>query len=316
MSKCVVDAVLELDEERRQLVSFIPSRRQIEYSGGYVCNWTTNEFSSYVNNKVQIHRDHGGPGQGSNDDDGYKSFEEDTKYFDLIHVDPWAKYQDYDTGLKHTIESIHYIHHLNPNIKFEVGTEESIKRFEPDELRKLMEDLEKNLSADAYKNIKYCVVQSGVGLDLLNMKNTGKFSVDRLVEMNKICHDFNVLSKEHNADYLTKTQVKERSELGLDAINIAPEFGQIETLCYIQALSDSYLEKLYKICYNSKRWQKWICPEDAKNTKKLIQVCGHYVFTDNSFISFKPNLDDLVKEKIKDKINLILEQNEGSGNSI
>jgi hypothetical protein len=138
------------------------------------------------------------------------------------------------------------------------------------------------------------------------MRNTGKFSAGRLREMNKVCHDFDVLSKEHNADYLAKPEIEERSELGLDTINIAPEFGQIETLCYIEALSDSDLEKFYDICYNSKRWEKWISASDTKDIKKLIQVCGHYVFTNEEFISFKPNLDNLVKEKIKNRINLII----------
>ena len=32
--------------------------------------------------------------------------------------------------------------------------------------------------------------------------------------------------------------MKLRFDLGLDSINIAPEFGQIETLCYLEAISD------------------------------------------------------------------------------
>ena len=48
MSKNVVDAVLELDKNQRNKIGFIPSRRQIEYDGGYVNKWTTNEFANYV----------------------------------------------------------------------------------------------------------------------------------------------------------------------------------------------------------------------------------------------------------------------------
>jgi hypothetical protein len=306
MSKLVVDAVLELDEKERNTIAFIPSRRQVEFSGGYVSNWTTKQFSDYVDKKVKIQRDHGGPGQGNNDDDGYESFEEDARCLDLIHVDPWKKYQNYDDGLDQTIESINHIYNLNPDIQFEVGTEESIRRFETEEFGKLLQDLKGNLDVEVFKAIKYGVVQSGVGLDLLNMKNTGEFSAKRLEEMNKICHNFGLLSKEHNGDYLTKQEIQQRFDLGLDTINIAPEFGQIETLCYIEALSDSDLKKFYDICYNSKRWEKWISTGETKDIKKLIQVCGHYVFANKDFISFKPNLDELVKEKIKSRVLSII----------
>ena len=46
MSKNVVDAAIELSKLGKFL-GLIPSRRQIENTGGYVNNWTTEEF---VNN--------------------------------------------------------------------------------------------------------------------------------------------------------------------------------------------------------------------------------------------------------------------------
>ena len=71
MSKNVVDSVIELDNP---IVGFIPSRRQVDYDGGYVNNWTTKQFSEYVNNRVVIQRDHGGESQGNKQDDGLTSF--------------------------------------------------------------------------------------------------------------------------------------------------------------------------------------------------------------------------------------------------
>ena len=96
MSKNVVDAVIEVNNDKNLKIGFIPSRRQVEYNGGYVNNWATESFSEYVkskNNTIAIERDHGGPGQGYKDDDGIKSYEIDAKYFDIIHIDPWKKYQ-------------------------------------------------------------------------------------------------------------------------------------------------------------------------------------------------------------------------------
>ena len=59
MSKNVVDAVIDSDGD----FGFIPSRRQVDYNGGYVNNWTTGEFAKYVNGRALIQRDHGGIGQ-------------------------------------------------------------------------------------------------------------------------------------------------------------------------------------------------------------------------------------------------------------
>ena len=69
MSKNVVDAIIEFDGD----FGFIPSRRQVDYNGGYVNEWTTGEFATYVNGRVPIERDHGGIGQGYKHDDGMKS---------------------------------------------------------------------------------------------------------------------------------------------------------------------------------------------------------------------------------------------------
>ena len=86
MSKNVVDVIIEVTEETGNKIGFIPSRRQVEYNGGYVNNWTTEEFSKYVNGRVLIEetRDFG---QGYVEDDGVGSFQADPEYLDIIHID-------------------------------------------------------------------------------------------------------------------------------------------------------------------------------------------------------------------------------------
>ena len=116
MSKNVVDSVIEFAEETGNNIGFIPSRRQVEHDGGYVNNWTTAEFSKYVNGRVPIERDHGGAGQGYEEDDGTQSFEIDAKYFDIVHIDPWKKYTDLSAGINETINNIRTIHSINPKV--------------------------------------------------------------------------------------------------------------------------------------------------------------------------------------------------------
>ena len=154
-----------------------------------------------------------------------------------------------------------------------------------------------------FDNIKYVVVQSGVGLNLGKRINTGTFDARRLWDMVNVCQKYKKLSKEHNGDYLNNKEIRDRFELGLDAINIAPEFGQLETLCYLEHMGDD-IEDYYQICYDSKRWEKWVdndfVPED--NKKELIKICGHYVLSDKKFLDIKPDIDFKIKVTIKNKL--------------
>ena len=110
MSKNIVDVVIERCNDSDDKIGLIPSRRQIEHNGGYVNNWTTDEFVEYVRTRssnVILQRDHAGPFQGKEEDDGLKSLSADAMAcFDLIHIDPWKKYTDLNSGIYATVELI------------------------------------------------------------------------------------------------------------------------------------------------------------------------------------------------------------------
>jgi|TARA_R100000455_G_C6269283_1_gene124876 hypothetical protein len=309
MSKNVVDAALEISNEENIKLGFIPSRRQVAIDGGYVNDWSTESFSEYVNSRLIIQRDHGGPEQGHTSDDGIESIVEDAKHFNIIHIDPWKKTKDLNTGISLTVNLIKRAYAVNPNVLFEVGTEEAIRKFDVDELDYLLRQLQRDLSKDIYDNIKYAVVQSGVGLDLANSKNTGQFSKKRLIKMLDVCKNYGLLSKEHNGDFLNSSQIKSRFDLGLSAINIAPEFGQIETRCYVDNMTENNVEMFYDICYNSGKWKKWVKKDfvPSENKKQLINICGHYVFSTVEFEKIKINVDLQVKKNIKKRIREIYE---------
>jgi hypothetical protein len=259
--------------------------------------------------KLILKRDHSGPGQGYNDDDGYKSLEEDCKFFDKIHIDPWKKYPKYKDSLQWTIDMINFCYKLNSNIEYEIGTEEAIRVFEPEELNLLVEDLKSNLDNKVFNQIKYLVIQSGTSLK--GNTNTGEYDKNRLLSMIKVAKKHNLISKEHNGDYIPSDLIKEKFRLGLDSINIAPEFGLIETQTYLDNIKDNnLLDIFFNICYNSKRWEKWV---DSKfnpheNKIELIKICGHYILSNEEFqTQIKSNLKDIDK-KIKDNIKLKLNE--------
>ena len=318
MSKNIVDTVIEYSNSFSLPFTFIPSRRQIEYNGGYVNNWTTKEFVNYVKNKgkfISVERDHGGPGQGTNMDDGVTSFKEDCKYMEIIHIDPWKKYQEYEAGLEETIKYLDICYNENPNLFFEIATEQGIRHFEVDELEKFILDLRKRLNPEIYKRIKYFVVQCGTGL--LEATNIGNYDKERLKNMIKLCKKYGFISKEHNGDWISNDLMREKFELGLDCINVAPELGQIETRAILKEINkidnvekrNELFEFFFQICLDSKKWIKWVDKDfnPVENKEKLINICGHYVFSYPEFQKIKDQLPNSNKQIRKDLLKKLSE---------
>tara|TARA_R110000824_G_scaffold10866_1_gene47520 strand:+ start:19352 stop:20323 length:972 start_codon:yes stop_codon:yes gene_type:complete len=303
MSKNIVDACIEFSNENETPLGLIPSRRQIDYNSGYVNNWTTDTFAEYINGRAIIERDHAGAGQGYIDDDGYESLKIDCENVEIIHIDPWKKYPKYREGLTACVNNLEFCYSNNRNIKFEVGTEAAIKEFNPTLLNTFLSDLELRLSPEIFEAIEYVSIQSGVGLNLGKRINTGAFNPNNMEQMIATCKSFDKKSKEHNGDYLSNSEYKIRFDLGLDAINIAPEFGQLETLCYLDEMGND-IEEYYQICYHSGRWKKWVdnnfIPEN--NKKEVIKISGHYMLSDDQFLLIKPDIDDKINRVIRKKL--------------
>jgi fructose/tagatose bisphosphate aldolase len=311
MSLNIVDACIEFANEYNQRLIFIPSRRQVDYIGGYVNNWTTETFSTHVKtktNNILLKRDHGGPNQGLYQDDGLTSLYHDCNYFDAIHIDPWKNTLNFKDGCEQTKNLINHCFQINDKIIYEVGTEQSIFKYEANQLDELLNYLKHNLKYDRFQNIKFAVIQSGTSLK--ETKNTGSYDKQRLTEMISICQKYNMTSKEHNGDYLPVYLIKEKFNCGLDCINIAPEFGRIETRTYLSEINNSKIfDTFFDICYQSKKWEKWVDKtfNPIENKEQLINICGHYVLSDINFTSkIKKNLrhdiDVLIKKNIKNKL--------------
>jgi len=317
----VIDAVIEFVEETNISIGFIPSRRQIEWSGGYT-GYNTFDFIKYVKsktNKVLLCRDHGGlfQGQFSKIKGVTPTKSEDLKSLicdaisgvDIIHIDPWKKYskpEQYELGLNETVNNIILINQINDKIKFEIGTEEAIKPYVDNDLFRLLNDIEYELGDIFRKNVKYVVIQSGTRLE--GTKNIGKFDLEKLKDMVKVCKHFNIFSKEHNGDYLSDEEIKIRFDNGLDAINIAPEFGVIETKVLLDNIKNKKdFEKIYDICLTGGNWKKWIPSEyhvkrhlEDSHKKHLIEICGHY---HNKEIKEIIKIDnEIIKKELKNKL--------------
>jgi hypothetical protein len=311
ISKNQVDCIINYSNNYNKKVIFIPSRRQVEYNGGYVNNWTTKEFSEYVKNNgtnIKIQRDHGGPGQGLYDDDGYESLKEDCKYFDLIHIDPWKKYSDLNDGIKWTIDMINFCYNINPNIEYEIGTEEAIRSYSSEELEKIIIAIKSELSYEVFNKIKYCVVQCGNSL--VNCKNNNNYDEEKLISMLNIVKKYNFISKEHNGDYNNIDIIKSKKILGLEYINIAPEFGTIESSVILNKIrcNEMHYQEIYNMCINSGKWKKWVSSDfDVENNKdQIILITCHYIYSNEEFLKIKNEYNDIDNEIKKSIFNKLL----------
>lgn len=313
MCKNVVDCVVK--HSQKYFIGLIPSRRQVDYSGGYVNNWNTKNFSEYLKNtKILLCRDHGGPKQGLEPDDGIKSFLDDCDNLQLIHIDPFRDSKSIYEAAEKTVYYIKMCFLKNPNIFYEVGTEEAIFEYKPQELNLFLLYLKKCLTDEEFLQIKYVVVQSGTLLDLSTRTNIGNFNNARLINFIEVANEFGIMTKEHNGDYLIDSfDLETRYASGLDAINIAPEFGQIESEFYLEQCRGSYLfDILYEICYTSGKWKKWVSDVNRLSKEQIIITCCHYNLSNDCFqnkikIHF-PNCDKLIQKRISSKLELLNEQ--------
>jgi len=256
--------------------------------------------------------------EGTREDDGLESLKADClSGFDLIHIDPWKKYQTIEAAAEITVNYIKYCHSINNEIKYEVGTEAAIRKYTTGEFRSFLQILDKKLG-NKFESIKYAVIQGGTAI--VGNKNIGNFNSKRCEQMVSVCKEFNLLSKEHNGDYLYGGQIRKRFDCALDAINIAPEFGFIETSVILNEIINNLdcasYNKFYETCYNSKKWVKWLpanisdVPEEIRKLA-ILRTAGHYVFNTETIRHIKnqyPDIDTKIENAIVSRINEILDE--------
>lgn len=166
-------------------------------------------------------------------------------FFDEIHLDIF-KYDKIDSVSEAIYLLEKYIDFClshNPNLKFEIGTEESVFKYPEDFLEKL-------LKIQAH-NIKWVVVQGGEYVDCLSNKNR---LVDNLKEQCDLVHSYGFLSKAHNCDFLPIEDLIKRKECGVDGFNFGPEISFFENQILLEGLSDDQQSDILRMV--DRRWFK------------------------------------------------------------
>jgi tagatose-1,6-bisphosphate aldolase non-catalytic subunit AgaZ/GatZ len=319
MSLNCVDATIELANEYMLPMTIVASRRQIDsekFGGGYVNNWTTEEFANYVidndkNGRIIIARDHGGPWQNESEkasglslrramESAKSSFRADIESgFQVIHIDPSVDIHgtpSTDELLDRIFELYEYCwsqaQRLGVQILFEIGTEEqSGSTNTQEELDYVLMAMRRFCERNAMPFPSFVVVQAGTRV--MEKRNVGSFDSPirimdelpaeiQLPKMIEICNRYQIFMKCHNTDYLSDDALQWFPRLGIHSANVAPEFGVAETLALLNLMEEKGMgdlaERFIRLSYNSDKWRKWALPDSGINDRDCAIIAGHYVF--------------------------------------
>ena len=333
MSKNLVDAAIKFVYDFKTFLPLIASRRQIDFNRGYVNNWTTREYAQYVKSKDPEHRiilcrDHGGPNQGNTKHEDYEnsiidskvSFRSDIKEgFDIIHIDTVKVKLDFfpdDNVLLDESEMMQCLYDLylccsldardnNKEIEFEIGME-SVDGTQMS-LVEFSSFLNKSIKHFVDNNLKlplFCVAQTGTHVK--ETRNMGELIPGHSFLLSEIKNHFeNIYLKEHNADYLSTENLQLHRAVGINALNIAPEFGYSETIFLVNKFFETKSIDLYrrflKLAYESKKWERWVINDKLADESKAL-IAGHYIFAKPEFLEIKKELNDKLGYDVDEEI--------------
>lgn len=323
MSKNAVDAAIEVAYRHRRPIMLIPSRRQVEaqsQGGGYVEGWSTQTFAEYVRSRdperlILLCRDHGGPYQNPREkqqryslSEAVKSsalsYEEDIRQgFDLLHIDtsvdldgvaPLEAAIDRAVELYAGADEFAKSHGADP--MFEIGFEDQgSDTNDPAEFEEQVGIALERLRGAGLPDPTFIVAQTGT--KVLETENVGALTIapfavaSTVRELAAITRRYGVALKAHNCDYLTREQLTHLERAGVDALNVAPEFGVVESRALVAILRELglnvQLERFLALSYRSRSWEKWMLAGTRATDTDRALISGHYVFATDAFRDIK-----------------------------
>jgi len=299
MSHEIIELINEYGETTPLMI--VASRNQVDYDSGYVCK--TSELARLTSEHIMLCRDHCGPYFSDRDksltlsealDECKKTIHRDiNRGFDLIHIDV-SRITHHQ--FEYAKELIDFALEQNPNIMLEFGSEDNTG----EGLGPSMSRVDAQLHfISQYNNVKFFVTQTGSFTQHMQM---GHFDIDFNTHICKRIHHNGFMFKEHNADYLTRSEVEKRRAVGVDALNIAPQLGTVQTRI-LKELVGPYNKEWYefsKRVVDSNLWTKWL-PRDVNNPELAVIVAGHYHF--NS-IEYKRLLKTIDINEFREKLRI------------
>jgi len=273
--------------------------------------------SEFPSSKVYLCRDHGGPWQGDNEaglplEEAMRraetSFEADIlSGFDLLHIDP-SLCRDGNVSMRAVLENTaRLLRHCEKfakehgrKLQYEIGTEENIGTITtPESFSQLVGGIAAVCLRDGIEKPMFVVGQTNSLVK--EMRQIGEFNSKNTVLLMEAAAKHGFMLKEHNADYLAEWQIRQRHRIHVPAMNVAPEFGIIESRAFVDfCLENGQEEKAMRflaLSIESGKWRKWLINPDYVSDYDKAIISGHYVFGTREFAEICNGLDKAALEE-------------------
>ena len=110
--------------------------------------------------------------------------------------------------------------------------------------------------------------------------NTQKMEIGNIIDY---LNTKDIMLKEHNADYISNDMLKIHPKIGIHAMNVAPEFGVVETRAMLKWFTKNNLnlekEKFLDLSLKSNKWKKWMVEQSSATDNDKAVIAGHYVLS-------------------------------------
>jgi tagatose-1,6-bisphosphate aldolase non-catalytic subunit AgaZ/GatZ len=353
VSEAVLEAAFAVSARRAFPPMFIASRNQVDaarFGGGYLLGGLDQAgFTALIRAKQEragyrgplyICRDHGGPWQRDEElksrlpvgramELARLSLEEDLRAgFNYLHLDPTKCPHPFTQGelADWTLELVEHCERVRsrlgvPPVDYEIGAEDIRGGITTEEnFAAFLERVTAGLARAALPAPTCIVGQTGT---LTRMdRNVGRFDREQTARLAAVAARFGVGLKEHNGDYLSAASCRVHPELGVTGMNVAPEFGLVETDALLALVElegklaregwiegsrlSGLAEGLRELAFAKAPWDKWLTPElkarpraelekDEAVRLRITRVCGHYLFADPAIRAARERLYENVE---------------------
>lgn len=289
MQLCVGAVSRRVIEEaaKAKVAQIVASRRQVDIMKGYT-GLNQTQFVDLVielsEGYTQVVRDHGGPNQGWQLDDGIKSFDEDlTAGFDVLHLDVCKLPRD-----EQEKQLMCYANRYKKSkIGFEVGGEHDDWAW----TRNLY-----HLLTDTGFQVDWVVMDTGSFI--WAERQRGKLKTAQQMLLQKADLDINVRTKAHNFDWVAR---RELNSTYVDAYNLAPELAAVEADAMLTCMPRLQAYEFLNTAYKSQCWNRWFNEGEGTHFERA-RCAARYVLEFHSIKKLDVD-EDYVRERIRDAIS-------------
>lgn len=287
-SRRVVEVAASLD-----VPQIVASRRQVDIGGGYT-GWDQEGLVDAVRARstvTQVVRDHGGPHQnGERNDDWVASLDADVDAgFDALHLDVCKLDES-----QQELELRRLVARYAGGIDLEIGGE----RDEQGWLSHLLSVALEEVSSP--NDILYVVAD--VGGHIWNDRQIGHVKAPGDVARLRSQYDLRgVKLKAHNMDWFG---LRSRYVGAIDAVNIAPEFGNVEIDAWLRRMSSEDVDAILDLGLESNAWTRWFADGEGTEFERARAGLRYLMDTDEvrAILERYDHEEDNVRKDISDAI--------------